>query len=483
MSAPSAADQPQLHKTLRWHHGFVLALPIASGLFISVGFAIGAIGALPAIVIAATLAVVALLQNHLFAEMAAMFPDKPGGIAVYATEAWKRYFAPLGALATFGYWCGWALVLSLVGLTLGSLVQAEWFPEQTWVLFAIGDVQFGLAHVICTIAILACTAVNVLGIELAARFNQVIGAVFILVLAVLAIGPFVTGTFTGIELTGGVADWKSILVWMYLLAWAIYGTELCASFAPEYKDTARDTFRALRTVAFFMVAAYALVPMAATGHLGEATVSENPITYGVLSVQRMLGGASGIVTAVLCGALFLSMISSSADAGRALYGVAREKMSVRQFDKLNRNGMPARALWFTMLVNLVILGFVGNPVGILIASNIGYILSVTLAVIGFLLLRKDRPAWPRPIKLGRAWLPVAVILTAFNATILVVGATNPGLSYAGGLKEVLIGLGLLGVSLLLLGYRQLVQDRGRLTIRELPEPTPAAPGPEPSRHV
>jgi len=141
-------------------------------------------------------------------------------------------------------------------------------------------------------------------------------------------------------------------------------------------------------------------------------------------------------------------------------------MTITQFGRVNRRGMPAVALVVTMLVNLFIVAFVGEPVAILIASNIGYILAVALAVTGFLLLRRDRPAWPRPIRLGRAWVPIAVVLAAFNAGILVIGATNPGLSYAGGFTEVLIGLALLLTGVVLFVYRRLVQDRGRLVLRE-----------------
>jgi hypothetical protein len=60
----------------------MLALPIANGLFISVGYTGGAIGAVPAVAICVVLAVVALCQNKLFAEMAAMFADKAGGVAM-----------------------------------------------------------------------------------------------------------------------------------------------------------------------------------------------------------------------------------------------------------------------------------------------------------------------------------------------------------------------------------------------------------------
>jgi len=45
-----------------------------------------------------------VLQNWIYSETAAMFPDKSGGIALYANEGWKRYFSLVGPVATFGYW-------------------------------------------------------------------------------------------------------------------------------------------------------------------------------------------------------------------------------------------------------------------------------------------------------------------------------------------------------------------------------------------
>ncbi|UOT03268.1 APC family permease [Rhodococcus opacus] len=457
---PSSDQDNQMHKTLRWYDGFMLALPIATGIFISVGYTIGAIGAIPAAVICVILSVVALLQNKLFSEMAAMFPDKAGGVATFATEAWRKYFTPLGPIAAFGYWCGWSLVLSLVGLTIGSLVQAQWFPDSTWTMFSFAGVAFGFPHLVSACTIVLCTVLNVAGIKVAVRFNQVIGAAFIIVLAVLAIGPFLSGDWDSANLTSHIdGGWKTFVVWLYVTAWAIYGSELCAVFAPEYKDTSRDTSRALTSIALFMVGAYTIVPLATTGQLGEAAVNENPIAFGVASINAMSGGLSGLITAILCGALFLSMISSSADAGRALYGLAAEKMTITQLDHINRRGTPSRALWITMVVNLLILVFIGNPVAILIASNLGYILAITLAVFGFLLLRKDRPQWPRPIRLPNYWIPVAAVVGVFNATILIVGVLNPGLSHAGGIKEVLLGVALLSVGVLLFGYRKLIQDR------------------------
>ena len=66
------------------------------------------------------------LQNNIYAELATMFPNKSGGIALYAHEAWRKYLSFVGPIATFGYW--FALVescSSINGLVAGTLIQAR----------------------------------------------------------------------------------------------------------------------------------------------------------------------------------------------------------------------------------------------------------------------------------------------------------------------------------------------------------------------
>ena len=53
-----------------------------------------------------------------------------------------------------------------------------------------------------------------------------------------------------------------------------------------------------------------------------------------------------------------------------------------------------------MVVNICFCLFIGNIFGILAASNLGYVLAHMFALSGFVLLRRDRPNWPRPIKLA-----------------------------------------------------------------------------------
>ena len=81
-----------------------------------------------------------------------MFPDKPGGISLYAHEGWRSRFNLFGPIGAFGYWIGWSVVLSFVGNIVGALIVAEWFPSQaTKVYFNLGFADFGLAQLIAVL--------------------------------------------------------------------------------------------------------------------------------------------------------------------------------------------------------------------------------------------------------------------------------------------------------------------------------------------
>ena len=128
-------------------------------------------------------------------------------------------------------------------------------------------------------------------------------------------------------------------------------------------------------------------------------------------------------------------------------------------------GVPGRSLTLDAVLNILLIVLLGSPVAILLASNFGYLFGVILALGGFLLLRRDRPQWPRPIHLGRVWIPIAVAILAINCFVLVVGATHPQLLGYGGYKETIIGLAILLIAVAMFVYRQVVQDRRPLQWR------------------
>jgi amino acid transporter len=465
-------EERELRKALRWYDGFVTALTNPGLLIGSLGYSIGALGGWAAMFLWTASMAIGVLSNFIYSESAAMFPDKPGGIALYAHEGWRRYFSLVGPIATFGYWFAWSSVLALFGIVIGSLIQAEWFPGQTWT-FDTGPVDAGLPHVIAAVAIIAVWIVNIFGIKPAVWLAYVTGAMLMIPRAVFIVLPCLTGDWESSNMTWTLDDpgqpwggWKVALVWLFVMGWSAYGVEACATFAPEYKDTVNDTSLALRSSALFSLAVYALLPLGIGGVMSQEAIGENPVAFYVPAFDQIVGGGSDVMVVLLIASLLLSMNTATADGSRALYGIARDKMTIKELYHLNRYHVPARAMTVDMIVNLGLVFFVGNTLAILYTGNVGYILAHFFALTAFVLLRRDRPAWPRPIRVSPLFVPVALALAAVNAVLIYVGVTDPGLTYAAETKHVLIGLGVLAISVLLFLYRRLVQDKSRVVLRE-----------------
>ena len=475
--AEAEVSQTMLYKGIRWYDGFVVALANPGFLIGSLGYSIGALGGWGAVLLWTISMALGVAKNWIYAEMASMFPDKPGGIALYAHEGWRRYFSLAGVVATFGYWFAWSTVLSIFGLVVGSLIQSQWFPSQTWT-FSDGPVNVGLPHFIAAALIILVWAFNIFGIRVAVWFGYVTGALLMIPLAVFIIGPFVTGTWHASNLHFGMPGTpltlKLALVWLYVMGWSSYGVETCAAFAPEYKDTVRDTNRALKSAALFSLVVYALLPIGITGAIGEQAAVKDPVAFYVPAFAQIVGGALGLMVLLLAASLVLSMNTATADGARALYGIARDDMTIRQLYHLNRYKVPSRAMTVDMVVNLFLVFFVGNTLAILVAGNLGYLLAHILALTGFLLLRKDRPRWPRPIRAGNIWVPMAVLLAGANLVFVIYGVMNPDITGYGTFFDLLVGIGVLLISVLLYVFRRIFQDGKPILLREETPSLPAA---------
>ncbi len=118
---------------------------------------------------------------------------------------------------------------------------------------------------------------------------------------------------------------------MFILAWSAYGTEAAATFAPEYKSI-RDTHMALRSAAMFMLVVCLLLPLGLGGVTGAVPSATAEGTFYTQAMTQIVGhGAASFFTICIIAALALSMTSSTADAGRALFGISRAGMTIKQF--------------------------------------------------------------------------------------------------------------------------------------------------------
>ena len=91
--AHAEVEERQLLKAMTWWDGFVIALANPGFLIAALGASIGVLGTTGAFVLWTISVLIGALQNNVYAEMATMFPQKAGGISLYAHEAWRKYLS------------------------------------------------------------------------------------------------------------------------------------------------------------------------------------------------------------------------------------------------------------------------------------------------------------------------------------------------------------------------------------------------------
>ena len=441
--AEVAVDERRLLKTLRWYDGFVIGMANPGFLLVGLAFSILALGGTIAIVVWTISALIGALQAYIYAEPAAMFPDKPGGLSVYAREGWRKHFSLAGPIAVFGYWFAWSSVLAIYGIFVGLLLIKEfggegYFATESWDAPVLTQ-SITWPILIGVMCILLCYIVNIRGMRPAVWFSYVVGALMVLPVGAIAIGGFLTGDFSNHQIdsnllgatpeaygdTGsGFNQFMLLMVWFYIIGWSTYGPESGATFAPEYKDTKNDTRKALASVGGFNVLLAVMLPIVVIGSIGYDGILSDPygVPYLVNVLHEIAGSGFGtFLTVCLCGGLLLSMNTATMDGSRALYALAEEKMTVKWLNHLNSHHVPARAMTVDMLLNVFLILYFGNIFFILAAGNLGYVLSHVIALSGVLLLRRDRAAWPRPFRLAPVWMWMAGAFALLNLLFIVCG--------------------------------------------------------------
>ncbi|MGH2874393.1 MAG: APC family permease [Solirubrobacteraceae bacterium] len=470
--ASAVVEERQLLKTLRWWDGFAICLANPGFLLGSLGFTLDIFGVIGSIVLWGISSLIALAQAWIYSEPATMFAGRTGGISLYANEGWRKYTTLVGPVSTFGYWIGWSVVLSIFGKVIGDLISYRWFPTaDVTPYFKIGPTPFDLSSVIAIICIIGVWVFNVFGVKPFRWLTYLTGGLLMIPLLVFIVVPYIAGDWHSANIHASFpGPWggaKLAIVYLFILAWSAYGTEAGATFAPEYRDTIGETRKALVSASTFSLLVFVLLPLGLGGVSGAPSAATAEGQFYVIAFKTIAGSVgSSIFLICVIASLVLSMSTSTGDAGRALFGVSRSGLTIKQFGRLNRFGVPGNAMTLDLVVNICLVLFISSNLAILYMSNIGYVLCHVFALSGLLLLRKDRPNWPRPIKLSSPWLIAAGFLCVMNAFFLVVGALAPRLNGYGNWTDFAIGVGILFGSILLFVFRRIVQDGESVHFRE-----------------
>lgn len=480
--ATAEVEERHLLKAMSWWDGFMIALANPGFLVAALGGSIAGLGTGGALALWIVAVLLGSFQNNIYAELATMFPEKSGGIAVYAHEAWRRYFTPVGPLAAFGYWFAWSTVLSISGLICGTLIAAQFFPEVTFAASG-GHFHIDLPVSIAIVTLLLVWVFNARGIRSTMWFSYVTGVLLMIPLLVMMLAPYLTGDWRASNMTWDIGENGGIglvLTWMYFMCWSAYGFEACATVAPEYRDTARETPKALRVSAAFSVFVYALLPLGLGGTLGTDAVASDStlIVFYKQALDAIAGDVlGGVLVVCMVAGIVLTMSTATLDGSRALYGIAKDGMTVKWFAHLNKHNVPGRGMALDALLNIFLAVFFGSAIEILAAGNLGYMAAHFFALSGFLLLRRDRPHWLRPIKLSRIWVPIAAALATVDLVFIIAGGFLFADEFGYGLSKTLLGATVLLVAVALYVYRRVVQDGLAMQWRDTSPTAPAATAP------
>jgi amino acid transporter len=475
-----------LPQETNWWGAFVIGL---AGTILVTGIApvmvtfVGA-ASIPAIIIV-TLS--GWLLCLILAELSAMMPERTGGSPSYPAfkTKWPRAAEHVNGFTAWAYWLGWfpvgplnMILASFYIVDKFNLSQSGFTPIKTpiawWTL------------IISIIGLLLLFIPAYMGIRFGALFATVLGLISMVPLTFVAVGWIFhggnhwgdVGHFHQYDGTGIFSplyghSWLTLyLAFSFLLTWNVIAMEAAACYIGECKDPERDAKIAMTLEGGYGVFIYALIPISFILVLGTKALNPgsglfDPKTIFVNFSQQVFGGGGKaldwIVAFLLIVALVLSALNAITGTARALHQMSVDGQFPRFFQHTNTHGVPDRSMMFNVVVMIAVV-FMGGAVEIYTFSNVGYLASFLPVLVGYYLLRRDRPNLKRPFKLPEFFKYVALGLALFYAIIYFYGgpiyaACTCSLAGRNTLVYYFIGIATLLSYLPLYWYRKKVEDK------------------------
>ena len=392
-----------------------------------------------------------------YGELSGMFP-KAGGQYVYLKEA----FNPLT-----GFLYGWSFFaviqagsIAAVGVAF-SKFAAYIFPglSERHLLFDLGFLKISAAQVTSILLIVALTYINTMGVKEGKLIQTVFTLAKILALAGLVIFGFLIAAKKGIaaanwstgfklgKLEGGVIVPYLGFAGLGAIAGSMVGSLFSSDswnnvtfIAGEIKQPQRNIGLSLFLGTLIVTAIYVATNLMYINVLPlDAIANAENDRVGVTASLRIFGASGTTVMAIL-----LMISTFGCDNGlilsgaRVYYTMARDGVFFKQVGVLNKNAVPARALWMQCIWASVLC--LSGKYGELLDYVIFVVLIFyILTIIGIFRLRKTRPEAPRPYRaFGYPVLPALYILLA-GAICILLFIYKPKFTWPG------LGIVLLGI--------------------------------------
>jgi len=442
-----------LPKTTNWWGAFVIGL---AGTILVTGIAPVMVTSLGAVAIPSIFLITASgwLLCLFLAELSAMMPDRSGGSPAYAYPAykdrWPRFAEHVNGFTAWAYWMGWFPVAPLnmilasfyIAYQLKLNTTAGFTPIHTFIAWwTVG---------ICVGGLLLLFIPSYRGLRFGTFFATALALLSMIPLTFLAISwifhPAVAhfSQLANMQAPDGAGffanhfghGWFTIYIaFAFLLTWNVIAMEAAACYIGETKNPDRDAKIALNLEGAYGVFIYTLIPLAfviviGTKALGNVALAD-PKTIFVSFAAKVFGSGAGssllgwLIAIMLILALILSALNAITGTARSLHQMSMDGQFPKFFQHTNSHGVPDRAMMFNIVCSIIVV-FFGGAVEIYTFSNVGYLASFVPVLIGYYLLRRDRPNVRRPFKLPEWMKYLALALAAFYTFIYFYG----GITYS-----------------------------------------------------
>jgi amino acid transporter len=484
-----------LKQETNWWGAFVIGL---AGTILVTGIApvmVTTLGAasIPVIIV---ITITGYLLCLLLAELSAMMPERTGGSPSYAypayKERWPRAAKHINGVTAWAYWLGWFPVAPL-NMILASFYLADLFDLNTTSGFTpINTFIAWSTLIIAIVGILLFFIPAYLGIRFGTVFATALALLSMIPLTFIAISwifhPSVAdwGQLSGFNQLDGSSffsgldgyGWLTVYIaYSFLLTWNVIAMEAAACYIGECKDPERDAKIAMNLEGGYGLFIYTLIPVAFIIVLGASALSNpdlvDPNTMFVTFAGKVFstGGEflNWVISLMLIVALALSALNAIMGCARSLHQMSVDGQFPRFFQRINRHGVPDRAMAFNVVCSLFVV-LAGGAVEIYSFSNVGYTFSFLPVLVGYYLLRKYKPNARRPVRLPEFMKYVALAMAVLYFVIWLYG----GIYYSkigDTLVYYLAGWGVLIAYLPLYWYRVRVEDKRE---QDLSQAVPAA---------
>jgi len=310
----------------------VVSNMIGTGIFTSTGFLAGQLGS-PSLVLWSWIvgAAAAFLGAICYAELGINFPSS-GGEYVYLTRA----FGP-----TWGFMTGWASFFAGFSAPIATVALAfsgylghfdqRFRPENARVFAGSGEwtLQFGWAQAVACALVALFTVLNLLGVQRAARVQNVLTVLKVAVLAVFVGLAFVSGQGDAANFTRAavrdvstplVAQFAISLFWIYV---AYSGWNAATYVAEELRQPAR-TLPAALAIGTSIVAVLYLALNVVFIYGAPLEDMKGKLAVAAFAASRLFGPqVAGIFSALMALSLMATVNAMVTIGPRVYYAMAK----------------------------------------------------------------------------------------------------------------------------------------------------------------